>query len=30
MGKPAYDVWIDDKAHNVDEYFSRLTESSSS
>ena len=21
MNKPAYDVWIDDKAHNVDSYF---------
>ena len=21
LGKPSYDVWIDDKAHNVDEYF---------
>tara|TARA_E500000318_G_scaffold13655_1_gene13095 strand:- start:30936 stop:31274 length:339 start_codon:yes stop_codon:yes gene_type:complete len=24
MGKPAYDVWIDDKAHNVDDYFERF------
>ena len=21
VGKPSYDVWIDDKAHNVEEYF---------
>lgn len=30
MGKPAYDIWIDDKAHNVDDYFLKLTESSDS
>lgn len=24
LGKPSYDVWIDDKAHNVDQYFEAL------
>ena len=28
--EPAYDIWIDDKAHNVDDYFLKLTESSNS
>ena len=25
LGKPAYDIWIDDKAINVDTYFENLT-----
>lgn len=24
MCKPSYDVWIDDKAHNVDEFFKNI------
>ena len=25
LGKPAYDIWIDDKATNVETYFENLT-----